>query len=716
MKRTASVLRTEGGAVSKAFLDIDRMVRSSSEQSAGVLSRFRSAVGSSMTAAAKSTRELSAEVSVLKENLGKTLSQQKILKDFQEVRSQIEAAAAEVDKAQKDLLNLQKSAAQNKVGIDKGALAKKQTAENEAIEKRNRLLEKQDKIISIARRYNVELDKAAESTRRLTNQERTLRAEIEKRERLVSRRNMLSRGFKEGVSEAAGLSIVSDSLQRTSQGIYQRAQSIYGMGGTLEKSIADAAAAGFADKSDAERQNAIPTVRGIVMNAQAGTSLLPSALAAISQELLKAGDDIESLKGEQGRRNLQTLGKLSVVGELAPGQTADLATTVKNIFQEKDYKYVSDVLTNVANLTKTNLSEVAEAMKYMAVDAKKAGLSFTDTAGVIATLAQGAIRGTTAGTSARMGLLRLFAPDKGASDMMQAMKLQLIDKATGKARPIESILADVGTAIKPLNDQQQIAVLKEIFGVEASSAMKILVEKASTIDARTGKSMLAGAFDSAARPGDATDRYFDISQQTTEAKIRKLRGSMEKFSLTVLDRFAPTLTTIIDRLTVFVNRAADFVDQNPGVVKAIAVLGATTMAMGTAIASASKLIIANSIVKAVTGRSIVNLLGGLFLRFAPALGPWGLAIGAVLAAAVGGYMLYDKLKTPSTTIDSEKAKAEEEKKRTGQMAFPQINNYTTISAPGVNQDQWAQDVTKKMNESIEKYMRDSRFVYGVPGQ
>ena len=86
-----------------------------------------------MTAAAKSTRELSAEVSVLKENLGKTLSQQKILKDFQEVRSQIEAAAAEVDKAQKDLLNLQKTAAQNKVGIDKGALAKKQAAENEAM-------------------------------------------------------------------------------------------------------------------------------------------------------------------------------------------------------------------------------------------------------------------------------------------------------------------------------------------------------------------------------------------------------------------------------------------------------------------------------------------------------------------------------------------------------------------------------------------------------
>lgn len=711
MKRTASVLKTEGGAISKAFLDIDRIVRSSSQASEGAISRFRSTIESGLRVATKSTREFSVEMSVLKENLGKTLAQKKVLQDLSDVRKAMADTTTEVDRLEKELASLKTSG----LGLSDPKIVQKQKELNQALERRNKLSEKQDKIVAIAKNYNLETEKAAEATRKLTERERMLRTEIEKRDRIVQRRQSFQRGFKDGVSEAAGLTIVSDSLQRSSQGMMQRAQSIYGYGGTLEKSIADAAAAGFADRGVVEREAAIPIVRSLVIEAQKGTSLLPSALASISQELMKAGDSVGSLQGDMGRRNLQTLGKLSVIGELAPGQTADLATTIKNIWGENDYKRVSDVLTNVANLTKTNLSEVAEAMKYLAVDAKKAGLSFTDTAGIISTLAQGAIRGTTAGTAARMGLLRLYAPDQGARQMMEAMKLQLVDRATGKARAPESVLGDIGTAIRPLNEQQQIAVMKELFGVEASSAMKILVEKASTMDPKTGRSMLAGSFDAAANPGDATGRYFDVSQRTTEAKIRRLRASMELFSLTVLDRFAPTLTTIIDKLTGFVNRAADFIDQNPAVVKAVAVLGATAWGMGVAIAAAAKAIVANSLVKAVTGRSIVNLLGGLFLRFAPALGPWGLAIGGVLAAAMGGLYLYDKMKTPSTTIDQEKAKSEEEKKRTGQMPFPQINNYMTISAPGVNQEQWAADITKKMNEAIEKYQRDSRFVYGAAG-
>lgn len=206
-----------------------------------------------------------------------------------------------------------------------------------------------------------------------------------------------------------------------------------------------------------------------------------------------------------GWKTNQILATMPGMLDLAAASGSDLARTADIVSDNMTAMGVSvdqaahfqDMYAYALTNSNVKLEDIGEAMKYAAPVAKSFGATMEETAAMVMMMGNAGIKGSMAGTSLRMGLLRLAGPPKTATKEMQALGLSLSDAQAGAeeaAAVIKSLGIDMEGATTPgekmtrvfmqlhektkdLSQDEKLAAFKGIFGVNAETGWLTMFEQ-----------------------------------------------------------------------------------------------------------------------------------------------------------------------------------------------------------------------------------------------
>lgn len=257
-------------------------------------------------------------------------------------------------------------------------------------------------------------------------------------------------------------------------------------------------------------------------------------------------------------------------------------------------------------LTNSNakLTDFGETMKYAAPVAKAFGSSLDETAAMVMMMANAGIKGSMAGTSLRMGLLRLAGPPKTATKAMKELGLSLSDAQagaleaeavikglgidlTGAATPGEKmtrVLMQLHEKTKDLSQDEKLAAFKGIFGVNAETGWLALFDQGPEVFLKYVEGLRNADGYSKQVAGTMLDN--------TQGAITILKSAVEGAEEAVGSALTPAIRTAAESVTPLISRFTLWAQQNPriiqGVVGIIAVLTGLAVAVtGVALAFAS---------------------------------------------------------------------------------------------------------------------------------
>ncbi|GAA3877762.1 hypothetical protein GCM10022243_48110 [Saccharothrix violaceirubra] len=335
-----------------------------------------------------------------------------------------------------------------------------------------------------------------------------------------------------------------------------------------------------------------------------GTSAADAAAAM--KELAKGGLDVnEAMTAAKG-----TL-QLAAAAQVEAAQAAEIQSDALNQFglAADQAGHVADVLANTANAASGEITDVANALKYVGPVAKTVGVDIDNVATAIGVVATQGIRGEQAGTSLRGVLASLAAPSKPAAEGLKALGIEAFT-AEGKFVGLRAITEQLAAAKGRLSEAEFTAAAATAFGNEGLTVASALASSG------------AAAFDSMAgavtRAGGAAD--------VAAAKTKGLGGAWEGFK-SQAETFGIEIFEAIDGpLEQAVRAATDQLSKlGPAIADGIDTAVAVGELYGPRIAAAIE---ARADVVAQAGRDVLGPLvegaiGPLNAAVNTALGLWG---------------------------------------------------------------------------------------------
>lgn len=188
-------------------------------------------------------------------------------------------------------------------------------------------------------------------------------------------------------------------------------------------------------------------------------------------ELAKAGLSVsDSIAGARGVLQLATAANIDIAAAV------ELAANALNAFQlsGSEAVHVADVLANAANAAQGSITDMGQALAQTAAVGHQVGLTFEDTTTFITDMAKSGIRGSDAGTSLRVALLRIVNPTKQAGEEFKKLGISVRD-AQGNLRP--EFFLELGAALRNVSKAQRDATLALIGGQDAVRALSVLTRQ-----------------------------------------------------------------------------------------------------------------------------------------------------------------------------------------------------------------------------------------------
>ena len=187
-------------------------------------------------------------------------------------------------------------------------------------------------------------------------------------------------------------------------------------------------------------------------------------LAALSRAGLDVQDSIGGIRG--------TL-QLATAAAIDNEQAVTLVANALNAFtlEGEEAGRVADLFAAASKQSQGSIVDVGLAFQQSAAAAAQAGLSLEDTIALLTQLGRAGLRGSDAGTSLRVALLRLINPAGRAKEALEGLNVSIRDQQ-GNVRP--EVFNEITEALEGLSRAQQDATLATIFGQDAFRAAAII--------------------------------------------------------------------------------------------------------------------------------------------------------------------------------------------------------------------------------------------------
>jgi TP901 family phage tail tape measure protein len=234
---------------------------------------------------------------------------------------------------------------------------------------------------------------------------------------------------------------------------------------------------------------------------------------------------------------------LAAAGALDLGTAADYASNIVSQFNlaAEDTVRVADAMIVVSNRANTNVSQMAEAMKFAGPVAGALGIEVEEAAAAIGVLGDRGIQGTLAGTGLRMSLIKLLSPTTAAKKAIKELGLRIEELNPGTSG-IVGVFEKFSQAQKDLGNNSEFATqMAEIFGARTAGAALIMTDAVGRMkDLREETAANAGETENMAR----------IMEDTLGGSLKALKSAWEEILLAIGDQGAAgAIRDVVDTVT-----------------------------------------------------------------------------------------------------------------------------------------------------------------------
>ncbi|HHT2358558.1 TPA: phage tail tape measure protein [Klebsiella pneumoniae] len=314
---------------------------------------------------------------------------------------------------------------------------------------------------------------------------------------------------------------------------------------------------------------------------------------------------------------------MALAGGMELGESADIGSNILSQFTlpAGEMDRVSDVLTAAFTRTNTDLRSLGDTMKYAGPVASKLGISLEEAAGMAGILANNGLRGSDAGTAMRSSLARLASPTAGAAKALKQLGVSVSD-ASGKMRPVETILLDLYKATKKYGQVDQVGFFKDIAGEEAFVGLQTLV-------AGAGSGELQKLIDALKAASGEASAVAKKMADNLGGDLKNLDSAWEGFRIQVEETADGPLRKLTQNLSDIITAASEWVKANPrlaqtlllvvgGALALTVAIGALSLAVGILIGPLAKLQLGFTLLTG--GRGILGTVAA-FRTLGTAAGP-----------------------------------------------------------------------------------------------
>ena len=240
--------------------------------------------------------------------------------------------------------------------------------------------------------------------------------------------------------------------------------------------------------------------------------------------------------------------------------------------------HFADVLATAMSKSNTDVAGLGEAFKYVGPVAGAFGYTVEDVSTALGLMANAGIKGSSMGTALRQSLVQLTSPSAEAKKYMEKYGVSLYD-SQGNTKDLMTVMKDLrgtfkmtGSDVKklskdelndlqtaveqdagawdkyvdsmPINQQEKLTALTEIFGAHSMPAMLAIIQ-AGEKDFND----LAGAMHNA----DGTaEEMSEIMMDNLPGAITLAKSALEGLGIRIGQQITPTLTKIIQSFTKFI--------------------------------------------------------------------------------------------------------------------------------------------------------------------
>jgi len=234
--------------------------------------------------------------------------------------------------------------------------------------------------------------------------------------------------------------------------------------------------------------------------------------------------------------------RLASAASVDLGRAADIASDILTGFGLKaaDLSHANDVLVLGFTRTNTSLELLAESMKYVGPAAQSSGQSIETMTAAIGLMGNVGVKGSQAGTSLRMALLRMQDPPKKAKAALEALGVQIVDSG-GKMRDFVDIIGDMERAQSKFGQADFTSKIGKVVGVEAVSGILGIINQ--------GEGALRSLRDEMSAAKGTTAALEAQMLSTFGGQMQLAQGNVENILSTIGDGFLPVLKELTSWIT-----------------------------------------------------------------------------------------------------------------------------------------------------------------------
>ena len=248
------------------------------------------------------------------------------------------------------------------------------------------------------------------------------------------------------------------------------------------------------------------------------------------------------------------------------------------------------VLVQTANQSNASIESMQQGLANMAPVASQAGVSLQDTSTALGLLTNKGFSTAQASQDLSHAILQMVAPSSTAAAEAKELGISFVD-ASGKMKPLPSILQELTEKTANMGDAQKTAALKTMFGTAGYQAIAPLMEAMAdkTGDAKTSWDAFSKSVDEASSSTAVATKFLQSQgsemTQNLGAKLRILKQSWTNFGIVAQQSNKKAAMSMVDFASKALQWATTSKSSAAGVIRSIAglspVIGpAMTMASG----------------------------------------------------------------------------------------------------------------------------------------
>ena len=279
-------------------------------------------------------------------------------------------------------------------------------------------------------------------------------------------------------------------------------------------------------------------------------------------------------KTEQMLQGIDGIMALAAADGLDLATTSDIVTDALTAFgmSAEESGHFADVLARASTNANTNVAMLGESFKYVGPVAGAFGYSVEDVSIALGLMANAGIKASAGGTALRQALAQLTSPTDDAAALMEKYGLSLFD-SEGKTKSLMTVMGELRSTFKmtqqdlekateaaeagdeawakyaaslPIDQQQKLQDLAEIFGVRAMPAMLAIIQ--------AGEEDFNKLSESIYDADGAAQQMADTMLNNLSGQVTILKSSLEGLALQFGEIILPYVKKFVEKIQELVQK------------------------------------------------------------------------------------------------------------------------------------------------------------------